>query len=156
MHRLPTLGVVPLVLLVAACGGGSGAAGVSSAPASVAASVPASEPAASSGGASSGGASSGGASGGTACATSTDTPAVEVAIAEFAFDPADATASVGDVVAWTNDDSAPHSAVFGDAGCGTDTLATGDSGALVFNEPGTYEYVCGIHPAMKGTLEVSG
>ena len=151
MRRLLTLGVVPLVLLVAACGGGSGAAGVSSAPASVAASVAASEPAASSGGASSAGASAG-----TACATSTDTPAVEVAIAEFAFEPADGTASVGDVVGWTNDDSAPHSAVFGDAGCGTDTLATGDSGALVFNEPGTYEYVCGIHPAMKGTLEVSG
>jgi plastocyanin len=81
---------------------------------------------------------------------------VEIAIADFAFDPEAATASVGDVVGWTNSDSAPHSAVFGDAGCGTDTLASGDAGALVFNEAGTYEYVCGIHPAMTGTLEVSG
>ena len=144
--RLPTIALSPLglvVLLVAACSGGSGA-GVSSAPASVGGSVAVSAPA-----------SAGGSAGG-ACASSTDAATVEVAIADFAFDPAEATASVGDVVGWTNNDSAPHSAVFGDAGCGTETLANGDSGALVFNEAGTYEYVCGIHPQMKGTLEVSG
>ena len=150
MRRLSIVVLVPIALLVAACGGGSSAA--SSAPASARASATASVAPSASAAAS---ASSGG-SAGAACATSTDTPTVEVAIADFAFDPASATASVGDVVQWTNDDSAPHSAVFGDAGCGTDTLANGDSGALVFNEPGTYAYVCGIHPAMKGTLEVSG
>jgi plastocyanin len=95
------------------------------------------------------------ASTGAPCATSTDSPSVDVTIADFAFDPQPATASVGDVVGWTNEDSAPHSAIFED-GCGTETLATGDSGALVFNEAGTHNYVCGIHPQMKGTVEVSG
>jgi plastocyanin len=152
MRRLPIIAFVPLVLLVAACSGGSGA-GASSAAASVPASVAASP---SSGGSAGSAGASGGASGGAACASSSDSAAVDVTIADFKFDPATATAAVGDVVGWTNNDSAPHSAVFGDAGCETDTLAQGASGALVFNEPGTYEYVCGIHPNMKGTLEVSG
>jgi plastocyanin len=150
MRHLPTAGLVPLVLLVAACGGGSGAAGVSSAPASAPASAPGSVATSPSSDASAG------ASGGTACATSTDTATVEIDIAEFAFEPAEATASVGDVVGWTNNDPAGHNATFSDAGCATETLGNGDSGALVFNEAGTYSYICSIHPAMKGTLEVSG
>ncbi len=142
MSRLSVIALVaPLVLLLAACGSGGA---VSSAPASVPASVVASVPA------------SAAASTGAACESSTDAPAVEVAIVDFAFDPESASAGVGDVVGWSNDDSAPHSAVFGDAGCGTETLASGDSGALVFTEAGTYEYVCGIHPAMKATIEISG
>ena len=149
MRRLPPFALVPVALLVAACSGTGSGPAVSSAPASVGGSVAASSSDGGAGG-------SAGASGGAACASSSDTATVDIAIADFAFDPAEATASVGDVVEWTNNDSAPHSAVFDDAGCGTDALANGDAGALVFNEPGTYEYVCGIHPAMKGTLEVSG
>jgi plastocyanin len=56
-------------------------------------------------------------------------------------------------VTWTNEDSAPHSAVF--EGCETAQLSQGDSGSLVFNEPGTYDYVCGVHPTMTATLEVT-
>jgi plastocyanin len=91
-----------------------------------------------------------------ACADATEAATVEVGIANFAFDPATAQAKVGDVVEWTNNDSAPHSAVIDGASCATETLAGGQSGALVFNEPGTYNYVCGIHAQMKGTVEVSG
>jgi plastocyanin len=91
-----------------------------------------------------------------ACADSTDPATVDVEIAGNAFSPRTVQAAVGDVIAWTNADQAAHSAVVGDAGCATDTLAQGEAGALVFTAPGTYDYVCGIHPRMTGTIEVSG
>jgi plastocyanin len=34
-------------------------------------------------------------------------------------------------------------------------LLKGESTTLVFNEAGTIGYVCGLHPAMKGTIEVT-
>jgi plastocyanin len=33
-------------------------------------------------------------------------------------------------------------------------LVKGQSHTQTFAAPGTYEYVCGLHPAMKGTVEV--
>jgi plastocyanin len=137
MQRLSMLALTAsLALVLAACGG---TAATSAPPASSAAppSTAASEAAAD-------------------CESSTDAAAVDVAIAGFAFEPDPVTAAVGDVITWTNEDSQPHSAVVGDAGCETETLAQGDAGSLVFNAPGTYSYVCGIHPAMTGTIEISG
>jgi plastocyanin len=66
-------------------------------------------------------------------------------------------AKVGDVVGWTNGDSAPHSATLDDNSCDTDAIAQGATGLLVFNQPGTYTYHCKIHPAqMKDyTIEVT-
>lgn len=96
--------------------------------------------------------------GGAACATAPagSTPTVTVEIKDFKFSPDPVKAKVGDVVAWTNGDSASHTASLSDGSCGTDTLAQGATGALVFNAPGTYTYQCNIHPTqMKGyTIEV--
>jgi plastocyanin len=132
--------VVGSLLLLAACGGG----GASSAP--VASQPAASQPAASD------------AAGGTACAPAPAGAAatVEVEIKDFAYSPEPVSAAVGDVISWTNADSAPHTASLEDGSCGTESLNQGDSGALVFNEPGTYTYMCNVHPGqMKGfTIEV--
>jgi len=65
------------------------------------------------------------------------------------------TASVGDVVGWTNDDSAPHTVTMDDGACDTGQIAGGASGALVFNAAGTYAFHCEVHPDMAGTIEVS-
>jgi plastocyanin len=89
-----------------------------------------------------------------ACAASDKTATVEVKIAEFKFDPATVQAKVGDVVQWTNNDSTAHSAVITDKGCETPKLDNGKSGAIEFTAPGTYPYQCGIHPTMKGIVEV--
>ena len=146
MSRTLSLAVAAaLLLIVAACSGGTAA---SPAPASQAPSseAPTSEsPAASESGVAT-----------EACAPSTDAGTVTATIADFAFSPATITAKVGDVISWTNNDSAPHTAtVKSDATCTTENLANGASGGIVFNTAGSYDYFCKIHPTMAGKIEVS-
>lgn len=80
---------------------------------------------------------------------------VDVAIAEFAFDPADIQATVGQTVTFTNSDSAPHTATLDDGSCTTPNIANGASDGLTFNAAGTYPFHCNVHPNMKGTITVS-
>jgi plastocyanin len=151
MTRTLSLAVAAaLLLVVSACSGGTAAspAPASQAPASEAPaseSPAASEPAASESGA-----------GSAACAPSTDAGTVSATIADFAFSPATITAKVGDVISWTNNDSAAHTAtVKSDTTCTTQNLASGASGGIVFNTAGSYDYFCKIHPTMTGKIEVS-
>lgn len=83
--------------------------------------------------------------------------AVAVEIKDFKFSVDPITAKVGDIVAWTNQDGPSHTASLSDGSCSTDQLATGITGALVFNVPGTYTYQCNVHPSqMKGyTITIS-
>jgi plastocyanin len=95
--------------------------------------------------------------GGAACATAATGTAATVTVEYKNFKPAPdpVTAKVGDVVGWTNGDSAPHTAILDDGSCGTDNISQGATGLLVFNTPGTYTYHCKIHPDMKGfTIQV--
>lgn len=76
----------------------------------------------------------------------------KVSIQNFAFSPGVLTVKKGTTVIWTNDDAAPHqvkSAVFNSS-----VLNTGDSFTFTFNEAGSYDYICSIHPSMKGTIIV--
>ena len=151
MSRTLSLAVAAaLLLIVSACSGGTAA---SPAPASQA---PSSEAPSSEAPASESPAASETAAGSAACAPSTDAGTVTATIANFAFSPATITAKVGDVVSWTNNDSAPHTATLkSDATCTTDNLANGASGGIVFNTAGSYDYFCKIHPSMTGKVEVS-
>lgn len=97
----------------------------------------------------------GGSAAAEACAPSTDAGTVTVDMAEFAFAPAEATATVGDVVAWSNSDAAPHTATLDDGACATGNIPTGGTGALIFNTAGTFTYHCAIHPTMTGTVVVT-
>lgn len=142
--------LVPVIL--AACGGGATptpAGSSATTPSSPAASVPPSAGHAGSAAPSAAGA---------ACevAPADAVADVTVAIKDFAYAPEPVAASVGDVITWTNEDSAPHSATLEDDSCGTPTLARGSSGSLVFGAAGTYTYKCIVHPGqMKGfTIEV--
>jgi plastocyanin len=137
-----------MLLVLSACGGGATA----TAPAAPASEAPASEAPASEAPA----ASESVAAGAAACAPSTETGTVTGTMSGFAFNPAAITASAGDVITWTNNDSAGHTAtVKSDPTCTTDTLANGASGSIVFNTAGSYEFFCKIHPNMTGTIEVS-
>ncbi len=80
------------------------------------------------------------------------TMAVSVDIRGFAFAPAVVRVRAGGTVTWTNNDSAVHTAT----GNGFDTgrLAGGQSATVTFDTPGTYEYQCTPHPAMRGTVIV--
>jgi plastocyanin len=94
------------------------------------------------------GAGSAGGSAGAEAATS----AATVNIQAFAFTPAVVRVRAGGTVTWTNNDSAVHNAI----GTGFDTgpLARGQSATITFDTPGTYDYRCTPHPAMRGTVIV--
>lgn len=142
-----------MLLVLSACGGGATA----TAPAAPASEAPASEAPASEAPASEAPpASASAAAGEAACAPSTETGTVTGTMSGFAFNPAAITAGVGDVITWTNNDSAGHTAtVKSDPTCTTETLASGATGSIVFNTAGSYEFFCKIHPNMTGTIEVS-
>jgi plastocyanin len=79
----------------------------------------------------------------------------EVSMADIAFDPAELTVSVGDTVTWTNDDSVGHDVT-------ADSFSSGDPGGMAggdtfehtFEEAGTFDYVCTVHPGMEGSITV--
>ena len=77
-----------------------------------------------------------------------------VEIAEFQFVAAEITVAAGDTVTWTNRDSFPHSVVADDDTFASDPLDSGATFAHRFDTPGTYRYVCGIHPTMTATVIV--
>jgi plastocyanin len=132
MRRLPFGGLTLFAALaLAACGGGA-----SQAPSQAASQPAASAPA-----------------GGAACESSTETATVTTEIEAFTF--AAVTAKVGDVVSWSNADSAPHSVVMDDGSCETPQFGSGESAALKFNEAGTFAYTCGVHSNMKASIVVS-
>jgi len=168
MRRLALVPAFVIAFLVAACSSGSASPAASSggaaSPAGGAAS-PAGGAASPAGGAASAEASSGAstaASGGTtsgaACAAAPAgaTAVVTVTIKDFKFSPQPVQAKVGDVIVWSNQDSAPHSATLDDGTCDTRAISSGAQAGLVFSAPGTYTYHCAIHPTqMKGyTIEV--
>jgi len=79
----------------------------------------------------------------------------EVSMEGIAFDPAEVTVKVGDTVTWTNNDTVGHDVTgddfqSGDAG----GMGNGDTFEHTFEEAGTFDYVCSVHPGMDGTVAV--
>jgi plastocyanin len=81
---------------------------------------------------------------------------MKVEIEDFAYDPDPVTIEEGGKVIWVNRDSAPHTATAEDGSFDTGTLEEGKLKSENFKEPGTYAYICSIHPQMHGTVEVVG
>lgn len=79
-----------------------------------------------------------------------------VSISGLAFGPADVTIGAGETVTWThNDGELPHTVTSTDGGpLDSGTLADGEDYAFTFEDAGTYEYNCTIHPNMTGTITV--
>jgi plastocyanin len=65
------------------------------------------------------------------------------------------TVKVGTTVTWTNQDSAPHTVTADDNSWGSGRMAKGGQYSFSFDQPGTYPYHCGAHPAMTGTIIVN-
>ena len=78
----------------------------------------------------------------------------KVSIANFAFTPGEITIAPGETVTWTNDDGAPHGLEYNDGAKGVDPLLPGSSFTRRFDQPGTYEYNCSVHPYMTGRVVV--
>ncbi len=79
---------------------------------------------------------------------------VEVRIENFTFNPGVLTVMAGTKVRWENYDDIPHSIVDAAAGIRSKALDTDESTELTFATPGTFDYICGLHPQMKGTIKV--
>ena len=80
--------------------------------------------------------------------------ALEVAIEDFLYSPADLTINAGTTITWTNNDGAVHDATERDRSWNTALLSQGEAGEITFDEPGTFEYFCSIHPWMEGSITV--
>ena len=85
-------------------------------------------------------------------------PAVpgEVRIEGFAFGPAAVTVEAGATVTWENFDGATHTVTQNGGLLDSPDLRTGSTYDVTFEEPGTYEYFCKFHPAMRATITVEG
>jgi plastocyanin len=78
-----------------------------------------------------------------------------VVIKNFAFGPSSLVVAPGTKVSVVNMDKAPHTVTAVNKSFDTGTIAGGQSGTFTApNTPGTYPYICTVHPSMTGTLIV--
>lgn len=75
-----------------------------------------------------------------------------IVMKDFMFQPMSLTVKAGSTVTWTNLDEEPHTVVSGQFR--SNALDTKDSFSFKFDKPGTYSFVCSIHPQMMGTIIV--
>lgn len=79
-----------------------------------------------------------------------------ITIVKNTFKPADMTVNAGSTVRWVNADDHPHRIEFEDKSFTTSTflLGAGQSASQRFDDKGSYNYSCMIHPQMQGTITV--
>ena len=74
--------------------------------------------------------------------------------------PYEVTIDVGETVTWTNDDTAAHTVTSGSAADGPDGVfdsslfMAGATFSHTFEEEGTFDYFCMVHPWMEGVVMV--
>jgi len=73
---------------------------------------------------------------------------------DFMFAPTALTVAAGSTVTWTNRDDEPHTVVSEGGLFRSAALDTNESFSFRFDKPGTYRYMCTIHPRMVGTIVV--
>lgn len=79
-----------------------------------------------------------------------------VEVSGMSYAPADATIKVGETVTWKFSDKVPHNVQgIGDKAMGLNSPII-DKGewSYTFTQPGTYRYLCTLHPDMRGSITV--
>jgi plastocyanin len=94
----------------------------------------------------------GGAAGAEETGTGTGSDIVNVEIRNYKYIPQNITLKVGQTVMWTNNDTVLHDVV--GSGIESDYLQKGEKFTYTFEEEGTYQYICTIHPWMEGEVIV--
>ena len=76
----------------------------------------------------------------------------QVLIKGYKFLPQDISVKVGTTVTWVNEDSVVHTV----EGSGMDSgnMSKGDEFTFTFDKVGVYDYICGPHPYMTGSVIV--
>ena len=82
------------------------------------------------------------------------TAEVNINIVDFRFDPAVVTVNVGTRVTWTEVGPTVHNTVSKDKLWESPILNPGQKFSYTFTRPGTYEYLCTLHPEMVGKVIV--
>ena len=78
-----------------------------------------------------------------------------VAISDFLFGPETLVVPKGTYVSFVNTDDSPHQVTVTSAGgLRTPVILKGGKEVLKFDSAGTVDYICGLHPNMKGKIEV--
>ena len=73
----------------------------------------------------------------------------------YRFEPASIVVDAGSTVTWTNQDDFPHNVHLLDGSDRTIDLPLGEQGTLTFDEAGTFDYECSLHPQqMTGSVTV--
>jgi plastocyanin len=83
---------------------------------------------------------------------------VTVEIPEFRYEPEAVAVERCSEVVWSNTHDQAHTATAsGDSGWNTGNIAPGESSEPVqMADGGTFAYICGLHPFMQASVEVSG
>jgi len=77
-----------------------------------------------------------------------------IVIDQFIFQPTTLTIKAGSTVTWQNEDEEPHTVVSASGLFRSAALDTHEQFSFTFSKPGTYPFVCSIHPQMIGTIVV--
>ena len=97
----------------------------------------------------------------TPSATAQAPKTVNLAIQNFAYNPAALTINAGDTVIWKNLDTAPHTVTVKDLRIGqpgffdSGSLGKDQTFSFTFTQKGTFNYNCIFHPEMVGTITVN-
>lgn len=86
------------------------------------------------------------------------TATTSVAVKDFVFAPADIKVKAGQTVTWTNEDEFDHSVQIDSLdldGAKFGPMTAPLDFSYQFTKPGTYEYLCGVHNSMTGTVIVT-
>jgi plastocyanin len=93
----------------------------------------------------------------TASAPAAPVSGTTVAITNFAFSPASLTVKAGTKVTWTNKDGDAHTVTSTGSGgpLNSPAMNTNDTFSFTFTTPGTFNYLCTIHPFMTAVVTVT-
>ena len=77
-----------------------------------------------------------------------------IVVKNFMFMPMSVTVTTGSTVTWSNQDQEPHTVVSDTGLFRSGAIDTNESFSFKFDQPGTYHFMCSIHPQMVGTIVV--
>ena len=74
---------------------------------------------------------------------------------DFVFSPSSLSIVTGDTVTWTNNGTAPEGHDVTGDGLASGNLQEGQGYSHTFTSAGTFNYICSLHPFMKGSVTVA-
>ena len=77
-----------------------------------------------------------------------------IVIQNFSFAPMSLTVPAGTVVTWKNLDGEPHTVASDQGLFRSGALDHSEAFTFKFHQPGTFRFICSIHPTMMGTIIV--